>query len=260
LSVVETFKPFTYICAFRLGQQFIPAIAIASTVTRNHKTAIQRTEVMKKLFLIIISLGLLNQIPAQQIKVFPVLSVSSYQKYLSNIGYGFGYEIASKTKNKFGFTFSQSFNPTDYSCIFSSDADGKDYYRDVRPKNQKLSFSTCYSFNIYKNPKSDFFIGPKIGINYFKINESIVEREVNENETKTYTSNFWENNKIGLGLSFEYERNVLSDKLFLSFSTEPDLIFFTKFGLMGSSEPFIIGCLSFNLNIILNLTKRETTK
>jgi hypothetical protein len=46
------------------------------------------------------SLGLLNQIPAQRIKVFPVILVSSYQKYHSNIGYVFGYEIVSKTKNK----------------------------------------------------------------------------------------------------------------------------------------------------------------
>jgi hypothetical protein len=60
------------------------------------------------------SLGLLNQIPAQRIKVFPVILVSSYQKYHSNIGYGFGYEIVSK-KNKLGFTFSQSFNHSDFS-------------------------------------------------------------------------------------------------------------------------------------------------
>lgn len=206
------------------------------------------------------TLGLLNQISAQQIKVFPVFLVSSYQKFHSSIGYGIGYEIVSKSKNKFDFSFSQCFNSTDYSYIFSSDAVGKDYHRDVKPKNQKLSFSTCYSFNIDKNPKCDFFIGPKIGINYFKTNESIVEREVNKSETKSYTINYWENNKIGLGLSLAYERNVLSNKLSLSFSTEPELIFLTKFGLMGSSVPPIIGCLSFNLNVILNLTKRETTE
>ena len=208
------------------------------------------------------SLSLLNQISAQQIKVFPIFSVSSYQKFHTSIGYGIGYDIVSKSKNKFGFTFSQSFNSTDYSYIFSSDADGKDYYRDVKPKNKKLTFSTCYSFNIYNSPKSDFFIGPKIGINYFKINESIVERQVNESETQSYTNNYWENNKIGLGLSLEYERNVLSDKLSLSFSTEPELIFFTKFALKGSSDPPppIIGCLSFNLNVIFNLTKSKTTE
>jgi hypothetical protein len=224
------------------------------------KPQLKKIEIMKKLFLIVISLGLLSQISAQQIKVFPVFSVSSYQKFHASIGYGIGYDIISKSKNKLGFTFSQSFNSTDYSYIFSSGADGKDYYRDVKPQNQKLSFSTCYSFNIKNSPKSDFFIGPKIGINYFKINESIVEREVNESETQSYTNKYWENNKIGLGLSLEYERNVLSDKLSLSFSTEPELIFFSKFGQMGSSEPPIIGYLSFNLNVIFNLTKSKSTE
>ena len=55
---------------------------------------------MKKLFLIVISFGLLSQISAQQIKVFPVFLVSSYQNFHASIGYGIGYDIISKSKNK----------------------------------------------------------------------------------------------------------------------------------------------------------------
>ena len=206
---------------------------------------------MKKLFSIIISFVLLNQISAQVITLSPVLAVSNYQKFHTSLGYGIGYDILLKSQDKLGFTFSQHFNSKDYSYVFSSDADGQDYDREVNPKNQKLSLSACYSFNVSKNQKYGFFVGPKIGLNYFKMNEFIVERH--ESETQSFTQKYWENNKIGLGLSLEYERDILSDKLSLSFSTEPELIFFTKFGLMGSSDPPLIGWLNFNLNVMFNL-------
>jgi len=215
---------------------------------------------MKHLLVIIMSLGLLYQSSAQVIKVQPVFSVSSYQKFHSAFGYGIGYELLTKSNNKLSLTFSQCFNANDYSYIFSSGADGHDYYRDVSPQNQRLSFSTSYSFNLCDRPKSGFFAGPKIGINYFKINESILEREVNENVFHSKTYNYWENNKIGLGLILEYERNILSDKLSLSFSTEPELIFLTVPGLKGSSDPPVTAWLSFNLNIMFNLTKSRKTE
>lgn len=213
---------------------------------------------MKKIFLIIISFLLINQVSAQVIRISPIFSISSFQKFHTSIGYGIGYDLLLKSKNKLGFTFSQNFNTKDYSYVFSSDADGQDYNREVNPKNQKLSLSASYRFDVSKNPKYGFFVGPKIGLNYFKINEFIVERH--ESETQSFTQNYWENNKIGLGLSLEYERNILSDKLSLSFSTVPELIFFTKFGLMGSSDPPLIGWLNFNLNVMFNLSKSKLTE
>jgi len=210
---------------------------------------------MKKLLIIIALFGMINQNYAQQLKIFPLFSVSSYQKFLSGVGYGIGYEVYLKSHNKTGLSFEHSINPTDYTYVFGSDADGKDYHRAVKPKNQKFSFSTYYSFNLYNSNKSNFFLGAKFGINYFKINEKITERQSDEIDTHTYTSRSWKNNKIGLGLTLEYERKVLDDKLSLSFTTEPAFIFLSKFGLIGSSVPPLVGFLTFKLNILFNLQK-----
>ncbi len=215
---------------------------------------------MKRLLIILVFFGLINQNYAQQIKVFPHLLFSSYQNFHSGMGYGLGYEFVLKSENKLGFGFTHSFNPTAYSYVFGSDADGMDYYRAVKPKNNMLSFSIYYVANIYKSDKSSFFFGPKVVMNYFNINETITERRADEIDTYTYTSKSRENNKIGLGLALEYQRNVLSDKLFLSFSAEPEIIYFSKFGLTGSNAPPLIGWLSFKLNILFILPKRNKTE
>jgi hypothetical protein len=213
------------------------------------------TKIMKKLLILIALFGLINQNYAQQLKIAPLFSVSSYQKFLSGLGYGIGYEVYLKSDNKLGFSFEHSINPTDYNYVFGSDADGMDYHRAVKPQNQKFSFSIYYGITVYKSDKSSFYFGPKFGINYFYLNERITERRADEIDTYTCTSKSWKNNKIGLGLVLEYERKVLNDRLSLSFTTEPEFIFLTKFGLVGSSAPPLVGFLTFKLNILFNLQK-----
>ncbi|RLD75199.1 MAG: hypothetical protein DRJ10_15735 [Bacteroidetes bacterium] len=208
---------------------------------------------MKKIFLIIAPLILLNQLTAQEITVSSTFSHSSYNKYQNNIGYEIGYNQTINSKNRLGFSYSQSFNNTDYNYLFSSDADGKDYYREVDPANQRLTFSVDYTFDILNSKKSNFFIGPKIGLNYFKINESVVESPINVNESYEYNSNYWENNKVGIGLLLKFQRKIFSGMISICLSTVPEIIFFSKPGLMGSSDPVMIGVINFNLGLTYNM-------
>jgi hypothetical protein len=193
---------------------------------------------------------------AQEIAVSSTFSHSSYNKFKNNFGYEIGYNQFIKLKSRLGFTFSQSFNNAEYNYIFNSPGDGIDYYRDVKPKNQKITISINYGFNILNKQQTKFYIGPKFGLNYFHIRENIDERPVNETESNQYNRNYWENNKIGIGLLLEYERKV-SDKISVFLSTVPEVIFFSKFGLKGSGDDTIIGLISFNLGIKFNVKNQK---
>ncbi|MDA3943604.1 MAG: hypothetical protein PF694_08715 [Bacteroidetes bacterium] len=212
---------------------------------------------MKKIIGFLLALGFVVQLSAQAVKVMPVFSMSGYEKYHTNFGYGIGYDLLLKSQDKLSFTFTHSFNMGDYSTLFLSDADGRAYHRDIKPKNQRISIAAIYSFKLLSRSRYALFIGPKLGINYFGINESIVERRLDENEPYAYRLEYWEFNKIGLGFSLAYERKLIADKLSLTLSTEPDMIFFSKFGLMGSSVPPLIGFLSFQLKFVLYLGSKQ---
>lgn len=214
---------------------------------------------MKKVFLIITTLILLNQLTAQEITVSSIFSHSSY-KFQNNIGYEIGYNQFITSKSRLGFGFSHSFNNTDYNYTFSSDGDGINYYREVNANNQRLVFFVNYCFNVLNSQKSKFYIGPKWGLNYFKVNESGTQKPSNENETYEYNSNYWDANKIGIGLLLEYERNIFSDNISVFFSTEPEVIFYSRFGLMGSSAPTMIGFINFNLGIKIDLKNNNETE
>ena len=191
---------------------------------------------------------------AQEIAVSSAFSHSSYNKFKNNIGYEIGYNQFIKLNSRLGFTFSHSFNNADYNYIFMSDADGIGYYRDVKPNNQRMTFSINYSFNLLNKQQSKFYIGPKFGLNYFNVREFVDERPVNDTENYQYNINYWETNKIGIGLLLEYERNIFSDNISVFFSTEPEVIVFSRFGLVGSRVPvMMVGGINFNLCFNFNL-------
>ena len=104
--------------------------------------------------------------------------------------------------------------------------------------------------------KNKFYIGPKWGLNYFRVNESGTQKASNDSETYEYNNlNYWDTNKTGIGLLLEYKRNILSDNISVFFSTEPRVIFYSNFGLMGSSDPVMVGSINFNLGFKLNIKK-----
>jgi len=212
-----------------------------------------------KILLLITFLIFLNQMTtfAQEITVSSTFHHSSYDKFQNNFGYEMGYNQFINSKNRIGFTFSHSFNNTDYNYTFTSDADGTDYYIEVKPKNNKMIFSLNYAFNILSNEKSNFYIGPKLGLAYFKVNEIGTERPINENDAYDYKSNYWKSNKIGIGLLLEYDRKIISDNVSVFFSTKPEIILYSKFGLLGSSDPTVIGFINFNLGLKIDLKNHK---
>ncbi|MCF8391333.1 MAG: hypothetical protein K9H12_11615, partial [Bacteroidales bacterium] len=113
-----------------------------------------------------------------------------------------------------------------------------------------------YGFNILDKSKSNFFIGPKIGLNYLKVDESGTQRLIGESEVYDYSDNYWDSNKIGIGLFLEYDRKVFTDNISIFFSIEPELVFLTKLGLLDLKQPNIIGLINFNLGLKINLPKK----
>ena len=214
---------------------------------------------MKKYFLLIASLILISQttIFAQEITVSATYSHGSYDKFLNNFGYELGYNQFINSRNRIGVTFSQSFYYTNYSYDFMSDADGKDYYREVKGENQRLAFSVNYGFDILNNTKSDLYIGPKLGLNYFKVNETGTERLSNESDEHEYSSNYRDNNRLGIGLLLEYDRKIFSDNFYLFFSTTPEVVFYSNFGLVGSTDPTMVGFINVNLGLKINLKTQK---
>lgn len=203
---------------------------------------------MKRPFVLTFLLILLNQmISAQEIALSTTFSHSSYNKFKNNIGYEVGYNQFVKLNSRMGFGFSHSFNNTDYSYIFMSDADGMDYHRAVKPNNQKLTLSFNYSFNVLNRQQSKFYIGPKLGLNYFHVREFVDESPVNSMDSYQYHSNHWETNKLGIGVLLEYQRNVFTENISVFISSEPEVIFYSQFGLVGSSAPVMVACINFNL-------------
>jgi hypothetical protein len=56
-------------------------------------------------------------------------------------------------------------------------------------------------------------------------------------------------------LLFEYDRNIFSENISVFFSTETEIIFFSRYGLMGSSDPALTGWINLNLGLKYRLNK-----
>jgi len=223
---------------------------------RQFKTNYQN---MKKYILSILFLILLSQIPVlgQGVAISGLYTHGSYYKYQNALGYEIAYTLPIKQKSRLGFSFSQSFNNTYYEYVFESDADGRDYYRKVNPKNQRLVLSADFTVRILNKEKDQIFVGPAIGLNFFITNESVDERTANESAYDHYNSSGLEAVRGGISLLLEYDRSVFSNYASLFIATRPEAIFFSRSGLMGSADPFMVGNLNFNLGIRFHLNREK---
>jgi len=211
----------------------------------------------KKLYSIILPFLFLCQATAQEIELSSIFSIDTYPNFKNCIGYAIEFSPPYNSKNKVTFSFSQSFNYFEYSCDFSSDSEAKTQLRDVDPKNEIYSFSIYYKFNLLKKQKNNLLLGPKFGINFFKVNESIVYTYKNEPEIYSMNQKYWRKNKIGLGFVLEYQRKIFEDKISLAVTSEPEIIFYSKFLALGSNEPYFILSNTFKLSLLFNLTKTK---
>ncbi len=210
---------------------------------------------MKKRFLFIAVLFLSGHglVRAQEITISTLFSPSSYNKFKNNIGYEIGYYQLLNLKSKLGLSFAQSFYNSDYNYSFFSSTDGRNYNRVVEPANQRIVLSADISFAVLKKEKSSFFIGPSFGINYFKIKEFVNQRIVGENEYNEFNTQYWENNKIGIGVLLAYEHSVFSDAVSVFVSTTPEMIFLSNPWAVGSNNPSGMFVLNLNLGLKFNL-------
>ena len=100
------------------------------------------------------------------------------------------------------------------------------------------------------------YLGPEIGLNYFRIKE-FTERIANEDiEGANYNSNYWVNNRLGIGFLLEFQlEEVVSKRISTVFSVNPEITSFEKIGTDGSPDPSFIGWLNFKLGIRYNIKK-----
>jgi len=210
---------------------------------------------MKLLFLITLISFSVHQLSAQQIGIHGSFGVSSINKFQTNVGYGAGYDQFIASNKKIGLSFSHSFNHTGYSQLFYSDADGREYIQDIKPKNQCLAFKISYSFDVLKKQRSDLFIGPEIGVNFFKIDEKIIENIADNEEFKyTYQNTYWEKGKFGIGLLVEYTKTI-SDRISVDLSALPEIISYAKVNEVGTSESPLVTWVDFHIGIEYSLSK-----
>ncbi|NOR87786.1 MAG: hypothetical protein GQ527_09270 [Bacteroidales bacterium] len=206
---------------------------------------------MKKTWLSLLILVLSASLSAQEVKILGSYAHTNYyDKFENTFGYGIGYNYIKKSKNKLGLMFYHSFNHDQYQYTYISDAEGASYPRDVVVKNQRMTLSVYYAVNIiFNGKKSNFYIGPELGWNFFKINEERKETKTNDpTYYKEYHSLYGEMGKFGLGFILEYEQ-LISNKISLSLSTHPEIILFSIPGLKGSDGPVIAPWIGFNLGV-----------
>ncbi len=212
---------------------------------------------MKKLILAIFILVSVLDLSGQEIEFFGHYSGSNYNKYQNNIGYGLGYYHLTKSSNKLGFIFQHSFFNKEYSEIYPSSEDGiSKYIKDIDPKNQRVVFKMNYAFNLVTNPKSNFFIGPEVGINYFFINEQVTRYENALISAANYQSEYSEKNKFSFGFLVEFElKEIITERISISSSIHPEFIYYEKNGMAGGHSPTFLSWLNFNFSIKYKLKK-----
>jgi hypothetical protein len=212
---------------------------------------------MKKLIFILVCFGFVVSLSGQELEFFGSYSVSNYNKFQNDVGYGLGYYPKIKSKNKLGFCLQHSFYYMNYSEVYPSSEDGiSTYIMDIEAENQRIVFKTSYAFMIVNNPKSSLYIGPEIGINYFFINEQIVRHENNLITAANYKSKYSGNAKFGFGFLIEFGlKEVLFKRVSVSSSVHPEIIIYTRKRMEGGHNPQFIGLLNFNLGVKYRLKK-----
>jgi len=193
----------------------------------------------------------------QEIEIDGIYASSSSKKMKNSFGYGLRYNQYIKSKNRLSLSFSQYFYNTPYDDIFSPDGVSKTC-KEIEPNNQRIALKVSYSFRLIDNPKSNFYFGPEIGLNYFKIREQYDVIASAYIIGGHYSSDYSVNNRLGIGFLIDFElKEIISKRISISLSVHPEITSFEKFGVMGSHDPWGIGWLNFNFGIRFSLIKEQ---
>jgi len=212
---------------------------------------------MRRIIFIINIISFASTTFGQEIEIDGIYASSSSKKIKNSFGYGLKYHQYIKSKNRLSVSLSQYFYNTPYDDIYGSTADGvSKFIKEIEPNNQRIAIKISYSFRLIDNPKSNFYFGPEIGLNYFKISEQYDRIANGYISGGHYSSNYSVNNRLGFVFFLEFVlREIISKRISISLSTHPEITSFEKFGLVGGYDPPFIGWLNFNLGVKYNLTK-----
>ena len=209
---------------------------------------------MKQIFLTIVTIFLISltsSIFGQEIELTGNFASSSSKRFNNSFGYTLGYNQIVKTKNKLGISFSQYSYCATYDNIYHPEYDPSSLsITETDANNKRFALKLNYAFRLVNNPKSKLYLGPEIGLNYFKIKESTERIGNGQIESGTFIDDYWVNNKLGIGFILEIQLDeVISKRVSTVFSLNPEITGFEEFGTMGSADPWFIGWVNFKLGI-----------
>lgn len=213
---------------------------------------------MKKILVLFSLFIFISSAYGQDVEFSGIFASSSLNMFKNCFGYTLGYSQIIKSKNKLGISLSQYSYGTTYDNIYTPEYDPSSLsITQTDPKNKRFEAKAYYVYRLVNNPKSKLYLGPEIGLNYFRIKE-FTERIANgEIEGANYDSNYWVNNRLGIGFLLEFQlEEVVLKRISTVFSVNPEITSFEKIGTMGSSDPYFIGWLNFKLGIRYNLKKQ----
>ena len=212
---------------------------------------------MKNLFSILSFLCFISLTYGQEIEFGGVFANSSSKDFKNSFGYTLGYDQVVKLKNRLGFSFSQYFYNTAYDDIYHPEyAPESLSIEEIVPQNKRYTIKANYAFNLVNNPKSKFYFGPEIGLNYFMIKEQRDRIANGTIEAGIFNSNYTINNRIGIGFLMEFQLDeVVAKNISTYLSINPEFTSFEKMGTTGSPDPFFIGWLNFKFGIRYKLIK-----
>ncbi len=212
---------------------------------------------MKKIIFLFSFLLFISSLYGQDIEISGIFASSSSKMFKNSFGYTLGYSQIVKTKNKLGISFSQYSYGNTYDDIHNPDYDPSSLsITETDPNNKRYALKINYAFGLVNNPKSKLYLGPEIGLNYFRIKEQTERIANGDIEALKYSSNYTINNRLGIGFLLEFQLNeVISKRISTVLSVNPEITSFEKIGTTGSADHIFIGWLNFKLGVRYKLKK-----
>jgi hypothetical protein len=211
---------------------------------------------MKKILLLFSFVLLISSLYGQEIEISGIIANSGAKKFKNSFGYTLGYNQIG-IKNKFGISFSQYSYVTTYDDIHNPMyAPSSLSITETDPNNKRYALKLNYAFGLVNYSKSKLYLGPEIGLNYFRIKEQTERIANGDIAALNYASNYTVNNRLGIGFLLEFQLNeVISKRISTVLSVNPEITSFEKFLVAGSADPNFIGWLNFKLGIRYKLKK-----
>ena len=197
----------------------------------------------------------------QEIELTGTYAASTSIKFQHNFGGGVGYNQFITHRSRLGFFIGYLINSTPYHQSSASTTDLSTVVRDARPHNQWVTLKISYSFNLLKSSRSLLFLGAEVGLNYFIIDEKgeqTVTTRQGDVTSGSFINNTTVNNRVGVGMLIEYElKDIICKRISPFLSINPEVMSYGRFGLMGSSDPVLIGWMNFNVGVRYTLGKKQ---